>query len=94
MPYFEYPLVIWRGERGDTNATNVELGMLCVKNDTIIDVDSVVLPDKRWLVFDINNRLGVSKMMSMDEKARIKQAYDRHDDGYEVACYLFIYIFC
>ncbi|KAI8011412.1 hypothetical protein LOK49_LG06G00071 [Camellia lanceoleosa] len=52
----------------------------CVKNDNVIDVDAVVLKGSKWSGFDINNRLGVWKMMTVEEKCRIKQGYDRRGD--------------
>ncbi|THG07714.1 hypothetical protein TEA_009663 [Camellia sinensis var. sinensis] len=49
-------------------------------NDGVIDVDDVVVTGNKWSGFDINNRLGVWKMMTVEEKCRIKQGYDRHGD--------------
>ncbi|GMP76784.1 hypothetical protein CsSME_00033315 [Camellia sinensis var. sinensis] len=59
----------------------------CVVEDNIIDVDAVVLPRKTWSGFGINNRLGVWKMMTIEEKTKITTAYERHRDGYVIDTY-------
>ncbi|KAI8000367.1 hypothetical protein LOK49_LG09G01720 [Camellia lanceoleosa] len=63
-----------------TDAGNVVRRDDCVNNAGVIDVDAVVVKGSKWSGFDINNRLGVWKMMTVDEKCRIKQGYDRHGD--------------
>ncbi|KAI7990647.1 hypothetical protein LOK49_LG12G00609 [Camellia lanceoleosa] len=59
---------------------NVDLSVVDEGNDGVIDVDAVVVTGNKWSRFDINNRLGVWKMMTVEEKCRIKQGYDRHGD--------------
>ncbi|KAI7994968.1 hypothetical protein LOK49_LG11G00170 [Camellia lanceoleosa] len=63
-----------------TDAGIVVRGDDCVNNAGVIDVDAVVVQGSKWSGFDINNRLGVWKMMTVEEKCRIKQGYNRHGD--------------
>ncbi|KAI8009779.1 hypothetical protein LOK49_LG06G01153 [Camellia lanceoleosa] len=44
-------------------------------------MDDVVFLERTWSGFDVNNRLGVWKMMTVDEKTKITNAYDMHGDG-------------
>ncbi|GMP98688.1 hypothetical protein CsSME_00046484 [Camellia sinensis var. sinensis] len=81
MPEFDYPLLGGRTKKTvGNNCDAVDDSKRDVHN-AIIDVEAVVLPEKKWSGFDLNNRLGVWKMMTMDEKARITKAYERHGDG-------------
>ncbi|GMP98618.1 hypothetical protein CsSME_00046437 [Camellia sinensis var. sinensis] len=59
---------------------NVDLSDAEKGSDRVVDVDAVVVKGNKWSGFDINNRLGVWKMMTVEEKCRIKQGYDRHGD--------------
>ncbi|GMP80210.1 hypothetical protein CsSME_00035397 [Camellia sinensis var. sinensis] len=63
-------------------AVNLNAGYEVVESDgghygrtgaCMVDVDL-------WSGFDINNRLDVWKLMTVEEKCRIKQGYDRHGD--------------
>ncbi|GMQ11391.1 hypothetical protein CsSME_00054045 [Camellia sinensis var. sinensis] len=59
---------------------NVDLSDADGGSDEVVDVDAVVVKGNKWSGFDKNNRLGVWKMMTVEEKCRIKQGYDRHGD--------------
>ncbi|KAI8009780.1 hypothetical protein LOK49_LG06G01155 [Camellia lanceoleosa] len=80
LPDFEYPILHGPNKKSVTDAGNVVRRDDCVNNAGVIDVDAVVVKGSKWSGFDINNRLGVWKMMTVDEKCRIKQGYDRHGD--------------
>ncbi|KAI8013869.1 hypothetical protein LOK49_LG05G02367 [Camellia lanceoleosa] len=77
---FKYPILHGRNKKPVTDRCIVVRNNDCVKNDNVIDVDAVVVKGSKWSGFDINNRLGVWKMMTVEEKCRIKQGYDRHGD--------------
>ncbi|KAI7982002.1 hypothetical protein LOK49_Contig3G00011 [Camellia lanceoleosa] len=49
-------------------------------SDEVIDVDEVDVCTKKKSGFDINNRHGVWKMMTVAEKKNIKDIYDRDGD--------------
>ncbi|GMP42799.1 hypothetical protein CsSME_00012411 [Camellia sinensis var. sinensis] len=59
------------GHYGRTGAgiVNVDMGDVDEGNDGVIDVDAVVVSGNKWSGFDINNRLGVWKMMTVEQKA-------------------------
>ena len=78
---YEYPLLGVRDRRMRSKSDNVGGEKNCVSGNAVIDVDVVEVAGKKWSGFDINNRLGVWKMMTFEEKTKIKQAYDRNDDG-------------
>ncbi|KAI8013962.1 hypothetical protein LOK49_LG05G01526 [Camellia lanceoleosa] len=80
LPDFEYPILHGRNKKLVTDAGIVVRGDDCVNNARVIDVDAMVVKGSKWSGFDINNRLGVWKMMTVEEKCRIKQGYDRHGD--------------
>lgn len=82
MPEFDYPLLVGRTKKTVGNNCDAVDDSKHDVHNAIIDVEAVVLPEKKWSGFDLNNRLGVWKMMTMDEKARITKAYERHGDGY------------
>ncbi|KAF5935866.1 hypothetical protein HYC85_026995 [Camellia sinensis] len=90
---FEYPILHGRNKKSVTDAGVVVRGDGCVNNAGVIDVDAVVVKGSKWSGFDINNRLGVWKMMTVEEKCRIKQGYDRHGDRY-VSFFLFVDTCC
>ncbi|KAI8021170.1 hypothetical protein LOK49_LG03G01158 [Camellia lanceoleosa] len=50
-----------------------------ILNVDLCDMDDGLIGSK-WSGFDINNLLGVWKMMTVEEKCKIKQGYDRHGD--------------
>lgn len=78
MPDFEYPILHGRSKKSVTDSCVVVQNDDCVKSDGVVDVDTLVVKGNKWSGFDINNRLGVWKMMTVEEKCRIKQSYDRH----------------
>ncbi|KAI8012590.1 hypothetical protein LOK49_LG06G01895 [Camellia lanceoleosa] len=80
LPDFEYPILNGRNKKSVTDAGVVARSDDVVTNSGIIDVDAVVVKGSKWSGFDINNRLGVWKMMTVEEKCKIKQGYDRHGD--------------
>ncbi|KAI8019873.1 hypothetical protein LOK49_LG04G03785 [Camellia lanceoleosa] len=80
LPDFEYPILNGRNKKSVTDAGVVVRSDDFVTNSGIIDVDAVVVKGSKWSGFDINNRLGVWKMMTVEEKCKIKQGYDRHGD--------------
>ncbi|KAL7185262.1 hypothetical protein ACSBR2_027232 [Camellia fascicularis] len=80
LPDFEYPILHRRSKKSVTDSCVVVRNDDCVKSDGVIDVDAVVVTGNKCSGFDINNRLGVWKMMTVEEKCRIKQGYDRHGD--------------
>ncbi|GMP87908.1 hypothetical protein CsSME_00040089 [Camellia sinensis var. sinensis] len=80
LPDFEYPNLHGRNKKSVTESCIVVRNDDCVKNDGVIDVDAVVVTGNKWSGFDINNKLGVWKMMTVEEKCRIKQGYDSHGD--------------
>ncbi|KAI7997855.1 hypothetical protein LOK49_LG10G02439 [Camellia lanceoleosa] len=80
LPDFEYPILHGRNKKSVTDSCVVVRNDDCVKNDGVIDVDVVVVTGNKWSGFDINNRLGVWKMMIVEKKCKIKQGYDRHSD--------------
>ncbi|KAI7985880.1 hypothetical protein LOK49_LG14G01845 [Camellia lanceoleosa] len=78
---FEYPLLARCGTRIGSIIGNLGGEDKCgVKND-VIDVDAIVLPGKKWSGFGINNRLGVWKMMTVEENVKIITAYKCNADG-------------
>ncbi|GMP51269.1 hypothetical protein CsSME_00017560 [Camellia sinensis var. sinensis] len=81
MPEFDYPLLGGRTKKIVGNNCDGVDESKCDVHNAIIDVDTVVLLEKKWSGFDLNNRLGVWKMVTMDKKARITKAYERHGDG-------------
>ncbi|KAI8009867.1 hypothetical protein LOK49_LG06G00258 [Camellia lanceoleosa] len=48
---------------------------------TVVDVDTVGVAGSKWSGFDLNNRFGVWKMMTFEEKEKIMKAYERNGDG-------------
>ncbi|KAI8008072.1 hypothetical protein LOK49_LG07G03676 [Camellia lanceoleosa] len=78
---YEYPLLGVRDRRMGSESDNVGEEKNCVSGNAVIDVDAVEVARKKWSGFDINNRLGVWKMMTFEEKTKIKQAYERNGDG-------------
>ncbi|KAI8008835.1 hypothetical protein LOK49_LG07G02831 [Camellia lanceoleosa] len=50
-------------------------------NDAVVDVDTVGVAASKWSGFDLNNRFGVWKMMTYEEKEKIMKAYERNGDG-------------
>ncbi|KAI8008469.1 hypothetical protein LOK49_LG07G00678 [Camellia lanceoleosa] len=80
LPNFEYPILNGRNKKSVTDAGVVVRSDDFASNSGIIDVDVVVVKGSKWSGFDINNRLGVWKMMTVEEKSKIKQGYDRHGD--------------
>ncbi|CAL5339426.1 unnamed protein product [Camellia sinensis] len=78
---YEYPLLGVRDRRMGSESGNVGGEKHCVSGNAVIDMDAVEVGGKKWSGFDINNRLGVWKMMTFEEKTKIKQAYDRNGDG-------------
>ncbi|KAI7997040.1 hypothetical protein LOK49_LG10G01827 [Camellia lanceoleosa] len=77
---FEYPILNGHNKKSIIDAGVVVRSDDFVSNSGIIDVDAVVVKGSKWSGFDINNRLGVWKMMTVEEKCKIKQGYDRHGD--------------
>ncbi|KAI8028619.1 hypothetical protein LOK49_LG02G01088 [Camellia lanceoleosa] len=71
---YEYPLLGVRDRRMGSESDNVEGEKDCVSGNAVIDVDAVEVTGKKWSGFDINNRLGVWKMMTFEEKTKIKKA--------------------
>ncbi|XP_028058207.1 uncharacterized protein LOC114262064 [Camellia sinensis] len=82
LPDFEYPILHGRSKKSVADSYRVVRDDDCVKSDGVVDVDAVVVKGNKWSEFDKNNRLGVWKMMTVEEKCRIKQGYDRHGDRY------------
>ncbi|KAI7995628.1 hypothetical protein LOK49_LG11G02882 [Camellia lanceoleosa] len=80
LPDFEYAILNGRNKKSVTDAGVVVRSDDFASNSGIIDVDAVVVNGSKWSSFDINNRLGVWKMMTVEEKSKIKQGYDRHGD--------------
>ncbi|KAI8007143.1 hypothetical protein LOK49_LG07G00188 [Camellia lanceoleosa] len=80
MHEFEYPLLAGRGTRMGSIVGNVGGEDIGVVRDDIINMDTVILHGNKWSKFGINNRLGVWKMMTVEEKAKITTAYERHED--------------
>ncbi|KAI8020286.1 hypothetical protein LOK49_LG04G03587 [Camellia lanceoleosa] len=80
LPDFEYLILNGRNKKSVTDAGVVVRSDDFVTNSGIIDVDAVIVKGSKWFGFDINNRLGVWKMMMVEEKCKIKQGYDRHGD--------------
>ncbi|KAI7996973.1 hypothetical protein LOK49_LG10G02505 [Camellia lanceoleosa] len=80
LPDFEYPMLNGRSKKSDAGADVVIRSADFGSSGVIVDVDTVVVKGSKWSGFDINNRLGVWKMMTMEEKCKIKQEYDRHGD--------------
>ncbi|KAI8022519.1 hypothetical protein LOK49_LG03G00073 [Camellia lanceoleosa] len=50
-------------------------------NDTVVDVDTVGVAASKWSGFELNNRFGVWKLMTFEEREKITKAYERNDDG-------------
>lgn len=48
--------------------------------DAVVDVDTGGVADSKWSGFDLNNRFGVWKMMTYEEKEKIMKAYERNGD--------------
>ncbi|KAI8008260.1 hypothetical protein LOK49_LG07G00789 [Camellia lanceoleosa] len=80
FPDFEYPILNGRNKKSVTDAGVVVRSDDFASNSGIIDVVAVVVKGNKWSGFDINNRLGVWKMMTVEEKSKIKQGYERHGD--------------
>ncbi|CAL5335936.1 unnamed protein product [Camellia sinensis] len=78
---YEYPLLGVRDRRMGSKNDNVGGEKNCVSGNAVIDVDAVEVAEEKWSGFDINNRLGVWKMMTFEEKTKIKQVYDHNGDG-------------
>ncbi|KAI7980917.1 hypothetical protein LOK49_Contig92G00013 [Camellia lanceoleosa] len=81
MPDFEYSRLKGRNKKAAMDHSIVVRGNNRGVKQAIIDVDDVVFPKRKWSRFDINNRLGVWKMMTVDEKTKITNTYDMHGDG-------------
>ncbi|KAF5931899.1 hypothetical protein HYC85_028070 [Camellia sinensis] len=47
-----------------------------------IDVDACAVRSKEWSGFDLNNRLGMWKLMTSVKKKKIRNAYDKDGDRY------------
>ena len=51
-------------------------------NETVVDVDTIGVAASKWSGFELNNRFGVWKMMTLEEKEKITKAYKRNGDRY------------
>ncbi|KAI8030644.1 hypothetical protein LOK49_LG01G01429, partial [Camellia lanceoleosa] len=49
-------------------------------NDTVVDMDTIGVPASKWSGFELNNRFGVWKLMTFEEKEKITKAYERNGD--------------
>ncbi|KAI8019553.1 hypothetical protein LOK49_LG04G03559 [Camellia lanceoleosa] len=49
--------------------------------DEIIEVDDLADPDRTFSRFDLTNRLSIWKLLSTQEKDKLKEAYEKGDDS-------------
>ncbi|GMP44182.1 hypothetical protein CsSME_00013232 [Camellia sinensis var. sinensis] len=77
---YEYPLAGGRGKKSGTHVDAIGVSDKCSVNDAVVDVEIVVLLEKKWFEFDMNNRFGAWKMMTVEEKAKITKAYELDGD--------------
>ncbi|KAI8021017.1 RING-H2 finger protein ATL46 [Camellia lanceoleosa] len=52
--------------------------------DKIIEVDNVADPDSTFTRFDLTNRLPIWKLLSTQEKGKLKEAYEKGGDSAQV----------
>ncbi|GMP49614.1 hypothetical protein CsSME_00016546 [Camellia sinensis var. sinensis] len=65
----------------DSNVVEVMgFKVVCWAEKNVIDLDAVATSGRQWSEFDINNRLGVWKLMTMMEKEKIKNACTEYGD--------------
>ncbi|KAI7984783.1 hypothetical protein LOK49_LG14G02035 [Camellia lanceoleosa] len=78
---YEYQVVGDQEKKAVTHGCKcVVMGKSIVK-DTVVDVDTVGVAASKWSGFELNNRFGVWKMLTFDEKEKIMKAYERNGDG-------------
>ncbi|GMP53479.1 hypothetical protein CsSME_00018928 [Camellia sinensis var. sinensis] len=79
---YDYPLVLGRLKKPPEGGV-VDVGE-CVDNEImyedIIDVDDLAEPKKTFSQFDLTNRLPIWKLLSKQEKDKLKEAYEKGRD--------------
>ncbi|CAL5339324.1 unnamed protein product [Camellia sinensis] len=82
LPEYEYPLVLGRQMKPSDSGV-VKEGECDSKQemeDDIIEVDNIADPDRTFSWFDLTNRLPIWKLLSTQEKDKLKEAYEKGGD--------------
>ncbi|KAI8006065.1 hypothetical protein LOK49_LG07G00161 [Camellia lanceoleosa] len=86
LPEYEYPPVLGRQIKPSDSGV-VKEGECDSKQemeDEIIEVDNVADPDSTFTRFDLTNRLPIWKLLSTQEKGKLKEAYEKGGDSAQV----------
>ncbi|GMP98769.1 hypothetical protein CsSME_00046529 [Camellia sinensis var. sinensis] len=86
LPEYEYPLVLGRLKKPfDGGVVDVgECADKHIMHDDIIEVDDLTEPDRTFSRFDLTNRLPIWKLLSTQEKDKLKEAYEKGEDSVHV----------
>lgn len=86
LPEYEYPLVLGRQMKpSDSGVVNQgDYDSKPEMEDDIIEVDNVADPDRTFSLFDLTNRLPIWKLLSTQEKEKLKEAYEKRGDSTQV----------
>ncbi|KAI7995976.1 hypothetical protein LOK49_LG11G02362 [Camellia lanceoleosa] len=86
LPEYEYPPVLGRqikpSDRGVVNEGECDSKQ--EMEDEIIEVDNIADPDSTFTRFDLTNRLPIWKLLSTQEKGKLKEAYEKGGDSAQV----------
>jgi len=84
LPEYEYPLVLERLKKPSDGGL-VDVGECADKHimhDDIIEVDDLTEPDRTFSRFDLTNYLPIWKLLSTQEKDKLKETYEKGEDRY------------
>ncbi|KAI8011632.1 hypothetical protein LOK49_LG06G03129 [Camellia lanceoleosa] len=65
--------------------------------DEIIEVDNIADPDRTFSLFDLTNRLPIWKLLSTQEKEKLKEAYEKGGDKNDygiIVCFIIKQLVC
>lgn len=82
LPKYEYPQIFGRQIKpSDSGVVNAgECDSKQQMEDEIIEVDNIADPDRTFSRFDLTNRLPIWKLLSTQEKDKLKEAYEKGGD--------------
>lgn len=86
LPEYEYPLVLGRQMKpSDSGVVNQgDCDSKQEMEDDIIEVDNIADPDRTFSRFDLTNRLPIWKLLSTQEREKLKEAYEKGGDSAQV----------
>ncbi|GMP64133.1 hypothetical protein CsSME_00025553 [Camellia sinensis var. sinensis] len=95
-PEYKYPLVLGRLMKpSDSGVVNVgECADKQIMHNEIIEVDDLEEPERTFSRFDLTNRLSIWKLLSTQEKDKLKEAYEKEGGqvGFQTYYYRFAFV--